>query len=95
MAGEEVVQVYVSAIGSAVERPAKELKAFTRTAVRAGETRKVDLELPISRLAYYDENQEKFIVEEIEYELFVGAHSLDQNGLTTRFWVGSEPQSTF
>jgi beta-glucosidase len=95
MAGEEVVQVYVSAIGSAVERPAKELKAFTRTAVQADQTRKVDLELPISRLAYYDESQEKFIVEEIEYELFVGAHSLDQNGLTTRFWVGSEAKSTF
>jgi len=89
-AGEEVVQVYVSAIGSEVERPAKELKAFTRTAVQPGETKTVHIELPISRLAYYDQSQERFIVEAIEYELIVAAHSLDQEALTARFRVGSE-----
>jgi beta-glucosidase len=87
LAGEEVVQLYVSAIGSAVERPIKELKAFTRTALQAGESKTVNLELPLSRLAYYDESQEQFIVEAIEYELFAGAHSQDQNALTARFWV--------
>ncbi len=91
-AGEEVVQVYSSAKGSAVERPVKELKAFTRTAVQPGETKTVPFELPISRLAYYDENEEIFIVEAIEYELFVGANALDQNGLRARFLVSNEPQ---
>jgi len=43
------------AVGSAEERPVKELKAFTRTAVQAGETNTVQFELPISRLVYYDE----------------------------------------
>jgi beta-glucosidase len=90
-AGEEVVQVYASAIGSAVERPVKELKAFMRTAVQAGETKTVQIELPIARLAYYDKDRESFIVEAIEYELFVGAHSLDQNGLTARFMVHNDP----
>ena len=86
-AGEEIVQVYASAIDSAVERPSKELKAFTRTAVQPGEIKTVHIELPISRLAYYDESRECFIVEAIEYDLFVGAHSLDQNALTARFVV--------
>lgn len=86
-AGEEVVQLYVSALGSAVERPLKELKAFTRTAVQAGETKTVHFEVPISRLAYYDEDEEQFVVEAIEYELFVGANSLDPNALTARFGV--------
>ena len=58
---------------------------------QAGETSTVDFELPISRIAYYDEDQEKFIVEAIEYELFVGAHALDENALTARFIVRSEP----
>ena len=84
-AGEEVVQLYVSALGSAVERPVKELKAFTRTAVQAGETKTVQFEVPISSLAYYDEDEEQFVVEAIEYELFVGANSLDPNALTARF----------
>jgi beta-glucosidase len=86
-AGEEVVQLYVSAIGSAVERAPKELKAFTRIALQPGETRTVQLSLPISRLAYYDEAQEEFVVEPLEYQLFVGAHSLDPHALTARFVV--------
>jgi beta-glucosidase len=86
-AGEEVVQLYVSAIGSAVERAPKELKAFTRIALQAGETRHVQLDVPVSRLAYYDETEAGFVVEPLEYELFVGAHSLDPSALTARFVV--------
>ncbi len=86
-AGEEVVQFYVSPIGSAVERAPKELKAFTRIALLPGETKTAELSLPVSRLAYYDETQADFVVEPLEYELFVGAHSLDQQALKARFVV--------
>ena len=41
--GEEVVQLYVAAIGSKVERAPKELKAFARVALAPGETRAVRL----------------------------------------------------
>lgn len=89
--GEEVVQLYVSAINSAVERPVKELKAFTRTAVQPDQKKTVILELPVITLAYRDEDLEGFIIiEEIEYELFVGAQSLDPRALTTRFLVRSD-----
>ena len=87
VAGEEVVQLYVSAIGSAVERAPKELKGFTRIALQPGETQRVQLSLPVSRLAYYDEVQEAFVVEPLEYELFVGTHSLDPHALKARFTV--------
>jgi beta-glucosidase len=86
-AGEEVVQLYVSAIGSAVERAPKELKAFTRIALQPGETKSMQLDVPVSRLAYYDESEADFVVEPLEYELFVGAHSLDPYALKTRFVV--------
>jgi beta-glucosidase len=89
-AGEEVVQLYVSAIGSAVERAPKELKAFTRIALRPGETKTVQLSVPMSQLAYYDEAQADFVVEPLEYELFVGAHSMDQHALKARFAVTSQ-----
>jgi beta-glucosidase len=89
-AGEEVVQLYVSPIGSAVERAPKELKAFTRIALQPGETKTVQLSVPIPRLAYYDEARADFVVEPLEYELFVGAHSLDQHALKARFIVRSE-----
>jgi len=86
-AGEEVVQLYVSAIDSAVERAPKELKAFARVALRPGESKTVHLTVPISRLAYYDESRADFVVESLEYEVFVGAHSLDPNALKARFVV--------
>jgi beta-glucosidase len=87
MAGEEVVQLYVSVLGSAVERAAKELKAFSRIALQPGETKTVQLELPASRLAYYDEAKDEFVVEPVAYEVCVGAHSLDPQALKGRFVV--------
>jgi beta-glucosidase len=86
-AGEEVVQLYVSVIGSAVERAPKELKAFTRIALQPGETKSVQIDVPVSRLAYYDEGKADFVVGALEYELFVGAHSLDSSALKARFVV--------
>jgi beta-glucosidase len=85
--GEEVVQLYVSALNSRVERAPKELKAFTRVALLAGETKTVHLSLPMSRLAYYDETRADFVVEPLEYELFIGAHSLDPDALKAKFTV--------
>jgi beta-glucosidase len=54
-----------------------------------GETKTIQLDVPIQRLAYYDETRKDFIVEPIEYELFVGAHSLDQQALKARFRIRS------
>ena len=51
-AGEEVVQLYISPNGSAVERAPKELKAFTRIALQPGETKTAQISVPVSRLAY-------------------------------------------
>ena len=85
--GEEIIQVYISAINSMVERAPKELKAFTRTAVAAGETRTVKLDIPVTDIAYYDENAKDFIVEPIEYEVFAGRHSLDDRALKSRFRI--------
>jgi beta-glucosidase len=87
VAGEEVVQLYVSAIGSAVERAPKELKAFARVPLQRGETKTIELDVPIARLAYYDEDQAGFVVEPLEYELFVGRHSMDPDALRARFEV--------
>ena len=53
-AGDEVVQLYVKHIGSAVDRPNKELRGFKRVAIEAGETKTVTITLPASRLAYWN-----------------------------------------
>ena len=85
--GEEVVQVYISAINSKVERAPKELKAFTRTPIAAGEARTVTLDIPVNDISYYDETAKDFIVEPVEYEIFAGRHSLDAQALKTKFRI--------
>jgi len=87
MNGEEILQLYISAINSKVERTPKELKAFSRTTIAAGETKNVTLGIPLSDIAYYDENAQKFVVEPIEYEVFVGRHSQDALALKSRFKI--------
>jgi beta-glucosidase len=86
MAGDEVVQLYVSAIGSSVERAPRELKGFARVSLAAGETRTVRIEVPAADLAYFDPHQ-GWTVERIAYDAIVGRHSLDADSLAARFKV--------
>ena len=86
VAGDEVVQLYIAAQGSAVERAPKELKAFARVTLAPGETRAVRLEVPVADLAYYDAER-GWVVEPIAYEVIVGRSSGDENALRARFHV--------
>ena len=76
-AGDEVVQLYVRHIDSAVSRPLKELKAFTRVHLRAKEEKTVTLSLPASRLAYWDADADRWTVEKDQVEIIVGGSSVD------------------
>lgn len=87
VAGEEVVQIYVAAAGSKVERAPRELKGFARVALQPGETQTVRVEIPVRDLAYYDE-QSGWTVEPLEYELIAGRHSLDPAALHLKVDVG-------
>jgi beta-glucosidase len=80
LAGEEVVQLYVAARGSAVERAPQELKAFARVSLAPGETKTVRLAVPVADLAYFDPAR-GWVVENISYEIIVGRHALDQDAL--------------
>ena len=86
VAGDEVVQLYVSARGSRVERAVRELKAFARVSLAPGETRRVSLSVPVADLAYYDEAR-GWVVEPITYEAVIARHAHDNSGLTAGFRV--------
>ena len=75
--GEEVVQMYVRYLDSKVARPLKELKGFLRVPVRAGETRRISLPLDAERLAYWNVDQHKFVVEPGKIEVVIGSSSSD------------------
>ena len=75
MPAEEVAQLYVSRKNAKVEYPAKELKAFKRVALRAGESRKVTLEVPVSELCWWSDNG--WELEKGTVELLLGSASDD------------------
>jgi len=79
-AGDEVVQLYVRAIDSRVERARRELKAFARVALAPGASAPVALEIPVAELAYYDERR-GWVVEPGRYLLLVGRHAEDAGAL--------------
>ena len=78
-AGEEVVQLYVRALDSQVERASRELKAFARVRLEPGASGTVELNLPVSELAYYDEAR-GWTLEPGRYAL-VAARNVEDAGL--------------
>ena len=76
-AGCEVVQVYVGKKKRSSLSPKKELKAFVRVELKAGESKRVRLPLPKSAFASFDECTFSNYVEGGDYTVFVGASVLD------------------
>jgi len=74
---DEVVQVYVHRLKSKVFWPYKELKAFERVNLKAGETKKITLEIPVKNLRYWDEAKYDWILENGAIEILVGTSSGD------------------
>ncbi len=85
--GEEIAQLYLGYQGSKVERPVKDLKAFAKVYLKPGETGTAQFEVPVEKLAYYDDGSGKWIVEEMEYLVYVGPSSKKESLLSDSFKV--------
>lgn len=72
MAGAEVVQCYVTDVECSVERPEKELRAFSRIFLNPGEKKTVLMTLNREAFAFYDVESKAFEVEPGEFVLQVG-----------------------
>ncbi|MGZ3823172.1 MAG: glycoside hydrolase family 3 C-terminal domain-containing protein, partial [Mucilaginibacter sp.] len=82
-AGKETIQLYISKSGSVVERPEKELKAFKKVSIAAGQTANVSLSIPVKDLAYFDAKTMKWVVEPGQYKLLAGTSSRDIKEIKT------------
>jgi beta-glucosidase len=85
--GVEVVQMYVHDPVASIARPVKELKAFKRVFLEAGETKQVELTLPLTRLAFWGLEYD-YKVEAGRYNLMIGGNSTD--GLKDSFTIKSQ-----
>ena len=77
MPADEVVQLYVHRVDSQVEWPTKELKAFQRVSLNAGETKTVTLEIPVKDLRYWNEATNAWDLEHGKLQLMLGSASDD------------------
>ncbi len=59
MEGDEVVQLYIQDVIASVTRPSKELKAFQRIHLKAGEKKTVTFPITTDHLALYNRKMER------------------------------------
>ena len=72
--GTEVVQVYVRDLVGSLTRPVKELKHFERVTLQAGESRRLEMEIPVSDLAFWGLDGTKK-VEPGDFQLWIAGDS--------------------
>jgi len=77
VAADEVVQAYVHRIDPSVDWPYKELKAFSRVPLDPGESKRVQLEIPVQDLKYWNETDHAWEDDPCHIEILVGASAGD------------------
>jgi len=75
--GKEIVQVYVHDKKCNLRRPKKELKGFAKVKLQPGETKTVSIPLDFRAFAFYHPGYHRWITENGEFEILVGASSVD------------------
>lgn len=73
--GDQVIQLYIGFDGSTVEREHKLLKGFERISLNPGETGTVSISCPFERLRYYDPDTGTWVLEKMDYQLYMGPSS--------------------
>ncbi|WP_256377655.1 beta-glucosidase BglX [Olivibacter sp. LS-1] len=76
MAGKEVVQLYTQDLVGSITRPVKELKAFQKIELKAGESKQVVFHLSAEDLKFYNADLQ-YVAEPGDFKAFVGGNSRD------------------
>ena len=82
MFGDEVVQMYVGFKKSSINRPIKLLRGFSRVSLYPGESKKVVIECPLEELCWYNTEMEQMELEHMEYEVYIGRSSSNDDLLS-------------
>lgn len=88
--GKEVVQLYLADEQCSVDRPAKELKGFTKLTLAPGETKTATMQISTDDLRYYSEADHAWKAEEGRFKVIIGASSSDVRGIVTLDYKKSE-----
>ncbi len=75
--GSEVAQVYVQDLQSSLMRPLKELKAFRKVFLKAGEKQTISIPLDRTAFSYFEPDKRGWLAEAGDFKLLVGSSSRD------------------
>ena len=81
--GDETVQLYIHDVYASSTRPVKELKAFRKVHIAAGESVTVDFTLSANDLSFYNHDLQ-FVCESGDFEILTGPNSRDTKSATLR-----------
>jgi len=76
MDGKETVQLYIHDVYASSTRPVKELRAFKKVMIPAGETKTVSFEISADDLSFYNHELE-YVCESGDFEIMTGPNSRD------------------
>ncbi len=75
--GAEIAQIYVADKQSTIYRPIKELRAFKKVFLKAGEEKEISIDLSKRAFAFYNVNISDWCVETGEFDILIAAASND------------------
>ncbi|MDO4171775.1 MAG: glycoside hydrolase family 3 C-terminal domain-containing protein [Prevotellaceae bacterium] len=78
--GKETVQLYITDAECSVDRPAKELKGFTKLTLAPGETKTATMKISVDDLRYYSEKEHRWIAEPGKFSAVIAASAEDIKG---------------
>lgn len=82
--GYETAQLYTHDLVGSITRPVKELKAFKKVMIKAGESREIEFSLNATDLVFYKSWSEK-VIEPGKFNLWIGGDS--NSGLMAQFAI--------
>jgi beta-glucosidase len=72
-----MLQLYLEPPGRLLERPRRTLVAFARVPLEPGESRRIELVVPLRRLAFFDMERDGFALEAGLHRLVLACHCED------------------
>ncbi|MGQ1910574.1 beta-glucosidase family protein [Marinifilum sp. RC60d5] len=73
--GKETIQIYAKDKSSSVLRPSKELKGFKKINLRAGESKTIQIKIPVKKLSFFDDTNMNWKLEKGEFQFLIGTSS--------------------